>query len=416
MASSNDNPKLYRNFDPKNVTVRKSPAIGVDVVRKDNNQPISIISPPMLIVNHALTGEGNLGHEFPSNDGKTVNVNERSQAVFKLGLGMGDLGAEDLQALPLKKHQKEFMQKLYDTSATIFGAVFDTRQPDFAEKIAAAEKLTIENEVDILKAQGKAGIKSPNDVLKLMETDEEVRERVQEKARARFVRSVKYNFPDPSEFDEDGNKRLDDGRNRRIALYMKRKVWSRLPLHKKKKAAEMPDKPTNKTLKSDASNWGEIFATMQTHYKYNPFAYKAVGSKGTFPHENIEVKAKSGETLTIPDPAWTKIPAGTQTLVVMELRVEPYVAKGDMGIRVIPWGNINIFRQTEGQADDLPEDMFTKFATGAMDKPPAATKREREEEGKEEEEKPEKRQKQSGAEEQDEEEAGGESAGEEADK
>lgn len=366
-GSGNENPKLYKNFDPTNVTVRKSPAIGVDVVRKDNNQPISVISPPMLLVNPALTGEGNLGHEFPSNDGKTVNVNERPQAVFKLGLGVGDLGAEDLQALPLKKHQKEFMQKLYIMAENIFGAVFDTRQADFAEKIAAAEKLTIENEVDILKAQGKEGIKSPLDVTRLMETDEELRQRVQEKARARFVRSVKYMFPDPSEFDEDGNKRLEDGRNRRIALYMKRKVWSRLPLHKKKKAAEMPDKPTNKTLKSEPGNWGDIFANMQTHYKYNPFAFKSVGSKGTFTHETVEVKTVDGEKLTILDPAWTKIPSNAQTLVVMELKFEPYVAKGDMGIRVVPWGSINIFRQAEGQADDLPEDDFTKLATGAMD-------------------------------------------------
>ena len=224
--------KFINQINPKNVIVRTNPrGYGEEIVYADKPaEKVIVTMPPLAVSFPMLSGEGNLGTEFPSSDGKKIRVIDRPKAEFKLNLTMGDLDSEQLRTLlpTLKQDQREAFIVLYEIGKNVLYSLYDSRIENYMVKISEIEADCISNEFDIMKAQKEPGIKEIKDVKERMKTDSELRERINEKGRAKFFEKAKFKFPSPEEYDEDGNKRREDGSNLRLSFGMKRKVgWRR---------------------------------------------------------------------------------------------------------------------------------------------------------------------------------------------
>lgn len=402
---------LFSKVDVTNILTREGKApFGPDIKRKDRpNERFSIYSPPMVFTRPMLTGEGDLGTEFPTTSGDKQVVVDRTKANFKAGLAIGDLGDEFIRAsFPgLKGDQRLFAKRIREAGSVILGQVFDLRPKDFAKKISEIEADVIENKAKVLKAEGREGVKEANDVLRLMATDAELQREVTNEARAKFIEKAKYHLPDPDKFDADGNCPREDGSVARLIINIKRKVYTREDEHRTKTAKEMQAKafsmssasdlpPTSGMGQTAGSPYPAILRDVAGKYRWNPFHY--VTASGPMTHPYITYVEEPGKklvvrkaldteipkedpktyrrpymvastddkgvvTTTALDPDWDPIPGrNKRTLASLRVTFSVFNMQGEHGVKIVPDGALKIFYQTEQAEYEAPKDSYSDAA------------------------------------------------------
>ncbi len=361
---------FYKTIDPWNVTLNnKNDGFGfVPVWRDALNMSVQIKTPPLIVANPRLKGEGDLGDEFKKSDGTTVKTFLREKAVFKHGLRMGgDESAELVELLPtLLADQRIFFEKIHAIGQAILGAAFDKRIPTVEKNVdkciddiadAEARSMTA-----VAKVQGEKKNYTKADVKKLMADDVELRNKIRAEAREKFIAGATYMFPNPADYDADGNilERGPNDRNKRLAVYLKRKVYKRASAHTKTPKDSMPPLPAMSEVHPCAQNWPALLKTVSTHYQYNPFVFATL--EGTIDREHF---IPPGDTKPIPAYEWCPIGDNMRTLVQERLMFSFFKMEQSYGVKAVPTVNITIIDQQRVARDDgvmgIPEDVLDKL-------------------------------------------------------
>lgn len=345
---------------------------GLDVGRRGvANDFFAMTTAPMLVVNQRVTGEGELGRKFTKKDGQEICQEDRVKAKFSLGLAVGDMGDEELRRLcpDLKEQQRACLQKVYDIGRQVLGEIFDLRPAAFQTKIDDAIKDQRTFEADRLAEDPKSRVRNEKDVARLMDEDPQLRARLLARAKANFI-SKAYMFPNPADYDADGNQRDEvSGNNKRVAVYVKRNCWRRLKQFEKTAKEAMPTMQSSNQLDPKLPHlWPAIVAHMSSHYEWNPFRFFNASTEQEIrrPYKQFPAPAgAAGPLVRLPDPLWSPLPESKQTLVVLRLLFSVYAADKAYGVRCMPCPELYIVRQHNSPRAGIQlGTMYSSFTTG----------------------------------------------------
>jgi len=219
---------FYEYVDPTDVGIKD---VNSFIATKNKKDTMQILSPPMQILWPNVQGESKLGSEFVAR-GKTVRNTDRTKIKFSYNVTMGMAGMDDeIREFDPKliEKQREFMTKVYQIGRNSLGAIYDARPDDFLTYILAAESDVLDYELQLHQDQDKSEWKSVDDLEAAMATDSELNDRIRAKQREKFITKAQYAFPNPADYDTEGNilKRGKDNKNKAIMVSANRKVWRR---------------------------------------------------------------------------------------------------------------------------------------------------------------------------------------------
>ena len=357
-----DERSFYKTIDPMNVTLNQvqDGSFFVPVWRDALRAQVKIETPPLVVVNPRLKGEGDIGDQFKRANGSIIKTVHRGEASFKHGLRMGgDESAELVELLPtLLADQRLFFEKLHQIGQAILGAAFDKRIPvvewdvdkcidDVAD--AEAHSMTI-----VAEAQGVANQQkyTTADVKKLMADDVELRTKILAEARSKFIAGATYMFPNPADYDANGNilKRGPNDRNKRLAVYLKRRVYTRKAAYTETPRYLMPPFPE---VYSCVENWPVVFKNMSTHYQYNQFTFSTLD--GVIEREYC---TPVDGAQPIPAYEWCPIGDDQRTLVQEHLMFSFFKVLQSYGVKALPTRNITIIDPQRAMHKDSTMDVL----------------------------------------------------------